>query len=74
MVRAETKEEEPTVCTVQRLQRTARLIQEVLTMVVGQVLGPDHAMQVGLEKFLHQVHYEVSFASCSNILDGVRQG
>jgi uncharacterized protein (UPF0212 family) len=40
---------------MQRFERTARLVEEVLAVVVAKILSPDDSVQVGLEQFLHQV-------------------
>lgn len=45
-----------TLGRMERFEGTTRLVQEVLAVVVRQVLRPDHAVQVGLEELLHEVH------------------
>lgn len=44
-----------TLGRMQRFERTARLVEEVLAVVVAKILSADDSVQVGLEQFLHQV-------------------
>jgi hypothetical protein len=40
---------------VHALEGTKGLIDKVLTMIVTQILGPDHSMHVGLHQLLNQI-------------------
>jgi hypothetical protein len=42
---------------MQGFQSSAGLIEEVLTMVIAQFLGPDDSVKIRLEQFLHQIHW-----------------
>lgn len=48
------------ISAVHRLQGTQRLVGEVLTVVVRQLLGSNHTVKVGLHEFLD----EVDFSEC----------
>lgn len=43
------------ICAVHRLQRSECLVDKVLAMIIGQILGTDDTMHVGLHQFLNQV-------------------
>ena len=40
---------------MERFQGPARLIKKVLAVVIAQVLGPDNAVQVGLQELLDEI-------------------
>jgi hypothetical protein len=39
----------------------AYLVDEVLTMIVTQVLRPDHSVEIRLHQFLDEVHFFEAF-------------
>lgn len=41
---------------VQGFDCPTRLIDKVLAVIVRQILGSDHTVEVGLEELLHEVH------------------